>query len=231
LIAVHACFYRHSISTGGLHVNNLDSIAESIRATLEAKHSAREAQIGLSRLLIQHCGNAIRAMHRQEWESAASALETARSLLGKMRTGVADHSDLYHAGYTQDAFKEYVEAAVLYALLRDTELPEPDALGVERATYLNGLAEAASELRRYILDALRRDDYAVAEHLLADMDAIYDVLVTFDFPDAVSGGLRHRADNLRGVLERTRGDVTLGLRQQRLQAALGRAEARFDSEG
>ncbi len=109
-------------------------------------------------------------------------------------------------------------------------LPTPESLGVEAATYLNGLAEAASELRRYILDCLRRDDYALAERLLERIDAIYDVLVTFDFPDAVSGGLRHRADNLRGVLERTRGDVTLSVRQRRLQDALERAEKLLGSE-
>jgi translin len=209
---------------------NLDSIADTIRATLESKHRAREAQIALSRTLIQHCGNAIRAMHRQEWTTARPGLDGARAVVEEMRGVVAQHADLYYAGFTQDAFKEYVEAASLYAILQEDALPTPESLAVEAATYLNGLAEAASELRRYILDCLRRDDYATAERLLERIDAIYDVLVTFDFPDAVSGGLRHRADNLRGVLERTRGDVTLSVRQRRLQDALERAEKLLGSE-
>lgn len=209
---------------------NLDSIADSIRAALESKHRAREAQIALSRVLIQHCGNAIRAMHRQGWAAARDGLAEARAVVDQMRGVVAEHADLYHAGFTQDAFKEYVEAAGLFAMLQDDALPTPESLSVEAATYLNGLAEAASELRRYILDCLRRDDYALAERLLERIDAIYDVLVTFDFPDAVSGGLRHRADNLRGVLERTRGDVTLSVRQRRLQDALERAEKLLGSE-
>jgi translin len=209
---------------------NFDSIAESIRASLESKHRAREAQIALSRTLIQHCGNTIRAMHRQGWANARDGLAQARAVVDEMRNVVAQHADLYFAGFTQDAFKEYVEAAGLYAMLQEESLPTPESLGIEAATYLNGLAEAASELRRYILDCLRRDDYATAEHLLEHIDAIYDVLVTFDFPDAVSGGLRHRVDNLRGVLERTRGDVTLSIRQRRLQDALERAEHLADSE-
>jgi translin len=211
-------------------MQNLDSITESIRAVLETKHKAREESIGLSRVLIRHCGNAIRAMHRQEWESAQATLTTAREVLEQMRAGVTEHPDLYYAGYTQDAFKEFVEAAATYALVRDQDLPTAQALHVDEATYLNGLAEAASELRRYTLDRLREDLYAEAEQLLAKMDAIYDVLMTFDFPDAVSYGLRHRTDNLRGVLERTRGDFTLSLRQQRLQNALERAEAHHPSE-
>ncbi len=211
-------------------MQNLDTIAETIRAVLESKHRVREQSIGASRTLIQRCGNAIRAMHRQEWENAQAALAAAREVLEQMRAGLTDHPDLYAAGYTQDAFKEFVEAAATYALVRDQELPTAQVLQVDEATYLNGLAEAASELRRYILDRLREDHYAEAEQLLAKMDAIYDVLMTFDVPDAISYGLRHRTDNLRGVLERTRGDVTLSLRQQRLQNALERAEAHHPPE-
>ncbi len=211
-------------------MQNLDTIAENIRAVLETKHRVREESIGASRVLIQRCGNAIRAMHRQEWENALAGLAAAREVLEQMRAGLTDHPDLYAAGYTQDAFKEYVEAAATYALVRDQDLPTAQVLQVDEATYLNGLAEAASELRRYILDRLREDHYAEAEQLLAKMDAIYDVLMTFDFPDAISYGLRHRTDNLRGVLERTRGDVTLSLRQQRLQNALERAEAHHSPE-
>lgn len=205
-------------------MDNLDQIAENIRATLESKNRARDAAIEQSRGLIRFCGNAIRAMHRQEWDNARALLESARETMARMDTGVSGHPDLYYAGYFQDACKEYIEAALTYALLHGETLPTPDDLRVEQSTYLNGLAEAASELRRYILDILRHDHHAEAEGLLARMDTIYDVLMTFDFPDAVSGGLRHRVDNLRGVLERTRGDVTMSLRQQKLQAALDRAE-------
>jgi translin len=165
-------------------------------------------------------------MHRQEWEDSQVLLKTARGVLDEMRQGAVAHPDLFYAGYTQDSIKEYVEASATYAMLRGEPLPTPQDLQVDDATYLNGLAEAATELRRYILDILRHEHSEEAERLLAAMDAIYDVLVTFDFPDAITGGLRHRTDSVRGVLERTRGDVTMSLRQQRLQAALERAESR-----
>jgi translin len=207
-------------------MDNLTEITEGCRAVLETKNAERERLINTSRVLIRHCANTIRAIHRQEWDNARDLLTTAAQTAEAMRATSTVHPDLYHAGYTQDSLKEYVEAAATFAIVRGEHLPTPTDLIVEVSTYLNGLAEAASELRRYILDILRHDHSDEAERLLAAMDAIYDILVTFDFPDAVSGGLRHRTDNVRGVLERTRGDMTLSLRQQRLQAALDRAEQR-----
>ena len=145
----------------------------------------------------------------------------------EMRAAVADYPDLYYSGYTQDALKEFVEANATYALVRGEALPTPATLDVDAATYLNGMAEAATELRRQILDILRQGHSDEAERLLAAMDAIYGVLITFDFPDAITGGLRRRTDTVRGVLERTRGDVTSSLRQQLLRDALARLEGRI----
>ena len=212
-------------------MSDLNTISDAIRATLVSKNAARDAAIARSRELIRHCAEAIRAIHRREWEAAESRLTTAQAGADELRRGVADYPDLYHSGYTQDALKEVVEAFATYAIIRNQPLPSPESLHVNGDTYLNGLAEAATELRRFILDILRREDgdtkesSAEAERLLDWMDSIYDQLVTFDFPDAITGDLRRRTDVVRGVLERTRGDLTTTLQQQRLQVALRRVEA------
>jgi translin len=211
-------------------LSRLDAVAEAIRKTFEAKNAARDAAINQSRTLIRYCANAIRAVHRHEWDVAQERLETARQAANEMRAQVASYPDLYHSGYTQDALKEYVEAYLTYALVRDEELPTPESLGVEQATYLNGLAEAATELRRQILDIVRQGHSDEAERLLEAMDLIYDTLITFDFPEAITGGLRRRVDAVRGVLERTRGDVTTSLRQQQLREALLHFEQRMGLE-
>lgn len=203
-----------------------DAMIEDTRQLFEAKSAARDAAIAQSRTVIGHCANAIRAVHRREWDTARERLDTARRAAEEMRRAVADYPDLYHSGYTQDALKEVAEAFATYALVRGESLPLPDALDIEPATYLNGLAEAASELRRQILDIIRQGHSDEAVRLLEEMDQIYDTLISFDFHDAITGGLRRRIDQLRGVLERTRGDVTNSLRQQRLQDALARFEAR-----
>ena len=208
----------------------LDTIADEVRATFEAKSAARDAAITQSRTLIQYCANAIRAVHRHEWENAQNRLDKAQQAADELRAEVDGYPDLYFSGYTQDALKEYVEAYATYALVRGESLPTPASLKVEHPTYLNGLAEAASELRRQILDIIRKGHSDEVERLLDAMDTIYGVLLTFDFHDAITGGLRRRMDSLRGVLERTRGDVTNSLRQQKLQAALAEFERRIGLE-
>lgn len=209
-------------------MDQLDSIADTIREALERKTRARDAAIARSRETIRHCAESIRAIHRREWDDAQAKMATARDVAGQLRNDVAAYPDLYFTGFTQDALKEVVEAHCTYAMVRGETLPTPEALDVQNDTYLNGLAEAATELRRFILDILRREDgdSAEAERLLELMDAIYDKLVTFDFPDALTGGLRRQTDIVRGVLERTRGDLTTSIREQRLQAAMRRLETR-----
>ncbi|MCA9906644.1 MAG: haloacid dehalogenase, partial [Anaerolineae bacterium] len=198
-------------------MQTLDPICEGIRAAFAAKNSARDQALARSRELIRHCSQAIRTVHRREWDEADERLTTVREAADELRAVCADYPDLYNSGYTQDALKEFVEAFATAAIIREQPLPTPDSLGVEGATYLNGLAEAATELRRFILDILRRPDgdSAEAERLLDWMDAIYDQLVTFDFPDAITGDLRRRTDVVRSVLERTRGDMTTTVQQQR----------------
>lgn len=207
-------------------------IAEQIQAELSAKNSARDAAIVRSRELIRHCAECIRSIHRRDWQSSAEKLALIREEATRLRDGVADYPDLYYSGYTQDALKEVAEAFITHAIITGEALPSPESLQIDGATYLKGMAEAATELRRFILDIMRRVDLhsEEAENLLGWMDAIYDQLVTFDFPDALTHGLRRQTDVVRGVLERTRGDLTHSLRQQRLQDALLHFEQRLGLE-
>lgn len=202
------------------NVNHLETIAKRIQADFEARNDARDEALRRSRELIRLCATAIRASHRDEWDTARELLAQADAVADGIREAIAPYPDLLYAGYTQDALKELVEAHVTLALARSALVPEPETLGVAYPAYLNGLCEAASEMRRRCLDELRRGNTAEAERLLEAMDELYDVLVTFDFPDAITGGLRRRVDQLRGVLERTRGDLTNSLRQDRLIHAL-----------
>lgn len=213
------------------NLDRLDNIADSIRTDMETASSARDLALSRSRELTRHCAGVIKSVHREEWDNAQQGLNQVRDAARMLIEGVEPYPDLYHSGYTQDALKEYVEAFATYALVRDTPLPTNIELGVLGSTYLNGLAEAASELRRTILDAIRQEHTHQAERLLETMDSIYNMLMTFDFPDAITYGLRRRVDSLRGVLERTRGDLTNSLRQQRLQVALKMLESRLELHG
>ena len=213
-------------------MNKLNEISDALRDDLTAKNAARDAAIAQSRELIRHCAECIRAIHRREWETADEKMAILDEKATEITTQVADYPELYHSGYTQDALKEVVEAHITYVIIRDEPLPSAEELQVESSTYLKGMGEAATELRRFILDIMRRKEEhsEEAERLLDWMDAIYDQLVTFDFPDALTHGLRRQTDVVRGVLERTRGDLTHSLRQQRLQDALQQFEERLGVE-
>jgi translin len=210
--------------------DHLDQITDNIRSSFEEVNDARDQAYEQSRRLISVCAKSIRAIHREEWDQAEELMNQAQTAAETLVEGVQAYPSLYHAGYTQDALKEYVEARLTYALVRDHNLPTPEALGAEGNTWLNGLAEAATELRRRILDIIRHGHSGEAERLLGLMDDIYSILVTFDFNDSITGGLRRRTDTVRAVLERTRGDVTTSLRQAELEQALEALEAKLGSQ-
>ena len=205
-------------------MQNLDEITERIRQSFEARTKARDQALSQSRALTRACSNAIRAVHREEHDAAEENLAEARRLVETIQVDLAAYPDLYHAGYTQDALKEYAEARIVSALILNNALPTPEELGLEYATYLKGLAETSGELRRRCLDILRHGHSDEAERLLSLMDDIYMVLVTMDYPDAITGGLRRLTDIVRCVNERTRGDMTLSLRQEHLEESLRRLE-------
>jgi translin len=204
-------------------LNELDPIIERIRRNLEAKYAAREQGLKLSREIIRLSANSIRASHRGEFTQAEDLLGQARAAVGQIHAALADHPDVYHAGFVHDAEKEFAEASLTLALLARDELVDPDTLEVGYTAYLHGLGEAASELRRDILDVIRHGQGERGETLLAWMDEVYAVLITLDFPDGMTGGLRRTTDLVRAVLERTRGDLTLSQRQARLEEKLDRA--------
>jgi translin len=211
-------------------MNGLERNVEEIRAEFEAKSAVRDAALQRSRSLIRHCANSIRATHRGDFAEAEAILEVAGQAAREMTADLHAYRDLYHAGYTQDALKEYVEARLVFAFVTDGELPDRADLGVEPPAFLKGLAEAASEMRRHALDLMRQNKLERAEEMLSLMDDVYSQLITVDFPDAITGGLRRTTDMLRGVVQRTRGDVTTAFRQEMMRQALRDFEERMGME-
>ncbi len=202
----------------------LESIVEKLRLSLAAKDAAREKALPVCREVIRYSGNSIRAIHRHEFEKADKMLLTARNLLNEAEQVINSVSELNNTNFFRDAQKEYAEGRITLALVTGKQPPDPDELNVDSAAYLNGLGEAVGELRRYLLDSIRKGDLSQGEQLLTAMDDIYSVLVTMDFPDAITGGLRRTTDMVRGVLERTRSDLTLVIRQKDLENRLDRLD-------
>lgn len=211
-------------------MDNLSDIIERVHETFEARTQARDRALIQARQLTRLCAHAIRAVHRDEVDNAKEKLAKARQLVNSLRQDLADEPTIYHAGYSQDAIKEYAEASITLALICDEPLPEPEELGVEYSTYLKGLAEVVGELRRRCLDLLRHGYSQEVERLLGCMDEIYAVLVTVDYADAITFGLRRQTDLVRGILERTRGDLTISLREEQLKQSMDEFLKKFNDQ-
>lgn len=205
--------------------DNLDTIAARIRDYFSIKDKAREDIIRWCREIIRSSANAIRAVHRHDYKSAQQLVDSTQILLSKIISSVPEgHNDLLYTGLIHDSQKELSEATITLAIVTGKAIPTPESIRVTYAAYLNGMGEVVGEMRRYILDTLRCGDLSRCEEFLETMDDIYSVLVTMDFPDAITFGLRRTTDAVRGILEKTRGDLTLLIRQKVLEEQLKNIE-------
>lgn len=206
----------------------LENISDKIRVALSVKDSEREKCLKSCREIIRLSSTSIRAIHRHEKEQAAQLISSAAELVLKTQNDLEKkHPDLLNANYIHDSFKEYAEASITYAIICDRTVPDPDKLRIPYPAYLNGLAESVGELRRFVLDSLRSNVFHVAEELLSIMDHIYTILVTMDFPDAITYGLRRNTDSVRGIIEKTRGDLTLLIQNNQLQKKISLLEKKI----
>ncbi|HEY7413763.1 MAG TPA: hypothetical protein VH593_01110 [Ktedonobacteraceae bacterium] len=199
---------------------NIDAIGQAAIEYFSLKHAAREKALPRSRTAIRFCANSIRAAHRHDFALASELRTQAAKLLTEMATDLRDHQDIFFAGFVQDAQKEYAEAVSFAALTQQQPLPTPEELNIGYAPFLNGLAEAVGEMRRFVLDQLRQGNFDHCEAYLNSMDDIYALLTTIDFPDAITAGLRRTTDATRGILEKTRGDLTTAVSQAHLERSM-----------
>ena len=208
-------------------MDNIENLSERIRESLERKNVIRDKALTQSRELTQCASRAIRAIHRNDVNLAQEILGKANQLAAAMQASLESEPDLYFSGYAQDALKEFCEAHLTVAAILNQKWPSPEDLSVEFATYLNGMSEVVGELRRRIMDLMHNGHSSEVERLLEVMEEIYALLVTMDYPDALTFGLRRRTDVARSIIERTQADVTINYRQQQLEKQISRLSAQL----
>ena len=204
----------------------LSEIAAEAIEQFTVRNGYREQALAISREVIRFSANAIRTVHRGQFDEARGIIDQAAARLKETEAIRKDNPEIYFAGFLADARKEFSEANITLAVISGSDIPSHTDLGIDPSSFLNGMAEVIGEVRRYILDALRRDSFEGCQDMMDVMDEIYGILVTVDFPEGVTGGLRHSTDQMRGVLERTRGDLTMALRQSKLEIQLAQWEDR-----
>ena len=207
----------------------LERISARIRENFEAKDNVREDGLKISREIVRECRTATFALHAQDFEKANNSIKAAGKALEKLEVLLKEHADIYYAGFVEHAQQEYSEVSVLYSLLKEEKkmIPSPDELKVEYAAYLNGLGDVVGELRRHVLDLIRKESFEKAEVFLGIMENIHATLVDFDYPDAITKGLRRKTDVSRSLIEKTRGDVVNAIGQKKLETAMQNLESRL----
>ena len=211
-------------------LGDIDQFADEARKHLETIHADREKAYTTSREVVQSSSTTIKAVHRGEFDAAREQVAKTRELCEQMMAAVEASPEIGYSGFVGDAAREYSEAALVLALIADGELPGPKEIGVDYADWLNGLGDTVGELRRHVLDLIRADRAEDAEEYLRMMDEIHQTLMSFDYPQAVTKGLRTRSDQARGAVERTRGDLTNALRQSRLEARMRELQESLGAE-
>ncbi len=205
----------------------IKNIIEKIRKELEEKDKAREQGITLSREVVRNCRVAMQYVHKKELELAHSTTQTAEDNIKKMESILKDQPDIYYAGFVEHAQQEFTECSIMYALVSGKNIPGPGELGVEPVAYLNGLGDIGGEIKRHILDLIRHGMLDEGEKYLNIMEELYTGLMLFDYPDAMTHGLRTKTDRLRLLLEISRGELTAAVRQQKLEMAMQALENQF----
>jgi Predicted RNA-binding protein of the translin family len=208
-------------------ISSLDDLSEDISRYFEAKDQAREEALALTRVVIRRCGAAIRSIHRAEFDRAQELTDKAGDVLARITDLLADHPDVRYAGFVDGAEQEYAEARIVFSIITEQATPTPEEVGVEMTSYLGGLGDTTGELRRHILDLIRQGRPEEGEVYLEAMEEIYHLLMLFDYPDAITKGLRRKGDMARSLLERTRGDLTNAMGQKKLEVQLREVEGRL----
>ncbi|WMW21484.1 haloacid dehalogenase [Methanolobus mangrovi] len=210
----------------------INNISSRIKDKFEEKDKARESTLAISRDVVRNCRTAMYSIHKKDFKKASSLIEKAAEMLGKMNSLLQTHPDIYYAGFLEHAQQEFVECTIVYGILNkeneDGTIPGPEELNVSDVAYLNGLGDVSGELRRHILDLIRKGQPEEGESHLRLMEDIHNCLMMFDYPDAMTHGLRHKTDTTRSIIEKTRGDLTNAIRQQKLEKAMKEFESRIN---
>lgn len=202
------------------NMSSFEDISLNMLAIFDDKDRAREEALALSRSAIRLCSSAIRSVHRNELEASKRFIDKAAVDLQKIQVLLKNHQDVRYAGFVDGAEQEYAEALFVYSIITRHEILAPDEVGVEKVNYLAGLGDVCGELRRHILDLIRSGRGKDGEYYLQVMEEIYYLLMFFDYPDAITRGLRRKSDLARSMLERTRGDLTNALEIARMESSL-----------
>jgi translin len=205
----------------------LSEILKPLREEIDDDDTVREKTLPLARNAVRKCSEAIKLVHRGRFEEAKTLISEASKIIGETNSEMAKSKYVSRSRNLDVAYQELAEASNILSLIEEGKFTPPEEHNIPIRAYLTGLADTVGELRRATLDLLRNDGLDKAEKLLAFMEEILEELQTFDYPNALIPDLRRKCDVSRGLIERTRGDLTRAVGQSKLITKLEGLEERL----
>ncbi len=197
-----------------IEIESLREVVEGIDDKLDDKDTVRELVMKSSRAIRRISKNVIQEIHRGE--NCKGKLQEALEEVTKIKSIVDDHPELYHAGFLRNGFQELAEAHILLAISKGEEPKSPEELEITPSSYVLGLADVVGELRRMVLDELSEGNVEKAREIHEKMEEIKNMIMEFDYPNAVLP-IRNKQDMARNLVEKTRGDITNSMENERLR--------------
>ncbi len=187
---------------------NLESNLNNLSETFDKLNEIRETSLTISRAIVRDCSKSIRFIHRSDIKGAEEFIDSAKKKITELKKLTENVSEISFAGYVLDAEREYVEAVLFYVYESKGYIEPFEKFNVHPSSYIQGIGDTIGEWRRKALDHLRNLELVKSESYLNIMEEGLGILNELDYPDALTGGLRRYADNARGIIERTRSDIT-----------------------
>lgn len=204
----------------------LEELVKRGAEELRLRDKALDKVMGRARRARILSKQAILRIHSGKTLEARKRLEEASDLISEMDAVIGEHPELGRFDQVSAAKQEFAEASIVMGLTESGEFPDPTALGVPITAYLMGLGDVPGELRRQALDALRVGDIETAEARLSTMEEIFLSLVSMEEVPLLKG-MRRKLDIARGVIERTRSEVTAEAGRRRLGESVKRLTDRL----
>ena len=201
-------------------IKNVKSSLNDISKSLHSVNAVREYLIKNTRDVVILCSHSIIAAHNGDLRLAKLKIKNAELVLKKNQKKAKDDFKKYLITPEQ----ELVEACSFLAVIENKEIPSLKSMKVSKESYILGLLDCIGELKRLMLDNIRKDRLKEANRIFNVMENLYLILYPFAMFDKIIKEARRKLDVNRSLVEESRAIITEEIRRNHFVKALTEKE-------
>ena len=201
---------------------NFDKVFDSIRVQLDKLDADREKILRSNREIIRSCSQIIESIHRNDLKDIETKIKETRESIAEIEKNARKTENVIRKNYLTTVNQEFTEAVTFFHYATGKEIPTYQELNVNPYEYILGLADLVGELKRMVLNSIRKDDYDKAEEIYEFMDELYQKLFSLDYPSGMLPGFRKKVDVARNIVRRTLELIVTGKKTDTLTRKIGK---------